>query len=94
MIPIHPVQEILDNTYKHFVKESVILFYSYYPTAWILTSVDPLIYAGSGTINNGDFTGLVASTIQTQINVLVPLTFWGNFGQDSRRPFQNLMLHL
>ena len=40
---------------------------TYFSTAWILSSVDPLIYAGSGTINNGDFTGLVAATIQAQI---------------------------
>ncbi len=53
-------------------------FLSYYPTAWILTSVDPLIYAGSGTINNGDFTGLVAPTIQTQIMSGAP-NFLGKF---------------
>jgi hypothetical protein len=53
-------------------------FISYYTTAWILTSVDPLIYAGTGTINNGDFTGLVAPTIQTQIISGAP-NFLGRF---------------
>lgn len=53
-------------------------FSSYYPTAWILASVDPTIYAGSGTINDGNFTGLVAPTIQTQIIASAP-NFLGKF---------------
>ena len=51
---------------------------SLYPTSWILASVDPLIYAGTGIIENGDFFGLVAPTIQAQIIAGAP-NFLGKF---------------
>ena len=42
-------------------------FLSYYPTAWTLVSAHPLIYTGTGTIADGQFSGLSASAIQAQI---------------------------
>lgn len=53
-------------------------FLSYYPTAWTLTSAHPLIYAGTGTISDGSFSGLVAPTIQSQIVSGAP-NFTGKF---------------
>lgn len=51
---------------------------SYYPTAWILASVHPLIYKGTGIINDGMFSGLVPSQIQSTIQELAP-NFIGKF---------------
>ena len=45
---------------------------TYFSTAWILTSTDPLIYMGTGTIGNGQFTGVVSSAIQSQIIAASP----------------------
>lgn len=42
-------------------------FLSYYPTAWTLTSAHPQIYQGIGLITDGQFSGLSASTIQSDI---------------------------
>jgi hypothetical protein len=42
-------------------------FLSYYPNAWTLASVHPIVYLGSGTINDGQFSGLSAPTIQQDI---------------------------
>ncbi len=53
-------------------------FLSYYPTAWALASTHPLIYAGSGIIADGQFTGLVAPTIQADIIAGAP-NFIGKF---------------
>jgi hypothetical protein len=49
-----------------------------YPTSWILASVHPLIYIGTGTIENGDFSGLVATEIQSLIISAAP-NFIGKF---------------
>ena len=53
-------------------------FSSYYPTAWALASVYPIVYLGSGTINNGQFSGLSAQTIQSDIIQGAP-NFVGKF---------------
>ena len=42
-------------------------FASYYPTAWVLNSTHPQIYLGTGLINDGQFSGLSAPTIQADI---------------------------
>lgn len=39
----------------------------HYATAWILTSTHPQIYLGTGVINNGHFSGLIATTIKSDI---------------------------
>lgn len=49
-----------------------------FATAWTLTSAHPLIYAGSGTISDGSFTGLIAPTIQNLITTGAP-DFKGKF---------------
>lgn len=59
-------------------------FLSYYPTAWALVSAHPLIYAGSGTIADGNFSGLVATAIQSTIQGLAPTLvgkFWPRIAQ-------------
>lgn len=42
-------------------------FASYYPTVWTLTSVHPQVYMGTGNIEDGQFSGLSAPTIQSDI---------------------------
>jgi hypothetical protein len=57
---------------------------SYYPTAWTLVSAHPLIYMGSGTISNGNFTGLVATAIKGAIVSGAPSLqgkFWPRLAQ-------------
>ncbi len=59
-------------------------FQTLYPTAWILTGVDPIVYLGSGTVENGNFTGIEASAIQSLIVSSAPtLTgpFWPRTAQ-------------
>ena len=51
---------------------------SYYPTAWTLVSANPQIYMGTGTISNGQFSGLVATAIQALIIAGAP-NFIGRF---------------
>ena len=51
---------------------------SNFATAWILTSVDPTIYMGSGTISNGHFSGLVPTAISGLIMSSAP-NFQGKF---------------
>ena len=46
---------------------------TYFSTAWILTSTDPTIYMGTGTISDGQFSGLVASAIQSAIIAASPV---------------------
>lgn len=53
-------------------------FLAYYPAAWTLTSTNPMVYAGSGVISNGQFSGLSAPTIKTTIQGLAP-NFIGRF---------------
>lgn len=53
-------------------------FMSYYPTAWALASVHPIVYLGTGTINDGQFSGLSAPTIQQDIIQGAP-NFVGRF---------------
>lgn len=45
---------------------------THYASAWILTSAHPIVYAGSGSINNGMFSGLVDATVKTQIKTAAP----------------------
>lgn len=59
-------------------------FLAYYATAWTLVSAHPLVYAGSGTISDGNFTGIIPSAIQSQIVSLSPLlqgSFWPTMAQ-------------
>lgn len=51
---------------------------AYYPTAWTLVSSHPTIYTGTGIVNNGNFSGLVATAIKSTIVGLAP-TFIGPF---------------
>ena len=51
---------------------------SYYPTAWTLLSTHPQIYMGTGIINDGQFSGLSATTIQADIVAGAP-DFRGRF---------------
>jgi hypothetical protein len=53
-------------------------FLSYYPTAWTLVSAHPIVYMGVGTINDGQFAGLSAPTIQSDIIAGAP-NFVGRF---------------
>jgi hypothetical protein len=53
-------------------------FLQYYPTAWTLTSTHPQIYAGAGVINDGQFSGLDATAIQSSILSFAP-NFVGRF---------------
>lgn len=53
-------------------------FLAYYPTAWTLASTHPQIYRGTGIINDGQFFGLSASTIQSTIIAGAP-DFRGRF---------------
>ena len=57
---------------------------AYYPTAWTLVSAHPLVYAGSGSIAAGNFTGVVPTAIQSQIISLSPTlqgSFWPKLAQ-------------
>lgn len=58
---------------------------AYYPISWALVSAHPQIYAGSGTIADGQFTGLVAPTIKTAILTAAPSFlqegFWPRLAQ-------------
>lgn len=59
-------------------------FLSYYPTAWTLTSTHPMIYQGTGIINDGEFSGLSAPTIQSSIQSFAPDLrgrFWPRIAQ-------------
>jgi hypothetical protein len=50
-----------------------------FATAWTLTSVDPTIYIGSGMIQNGDFSGLVATAVSGPMVSAAPTlkgAFW------------------
>lgn len=40
---------------------------THYSTAWILVSTHPAIYAGTGTIGEGDFSGVSDSLVKSQI---------------------------
>jgi hypothetical protein len=51
---------------------------TYYPTAWTLVSAHPTIYIGTGTISDGNFSGLVASAIGAAIQSGAP-AFVGPF---------------
>ena len=51
---------------------------AYYPVAWTLVSANPQIYMGTGTISNGQFSGLSASAIKAAILALTP-NFIGKF---------------
>ena len=51
---------------------------SYYPIAWTLVSAHPIVYIGTGTISDGQFSGLVAATIQSAIISGAP-NFVGKF---------------
>lgn len=53
-------------------------FLSYFPISWTLTSTHPTIYAGTGNIVNGHFSGLSASSIQSSIVSGAP-NFVGKF---------------
>ena len=53
-------------------------FLQYYPTAWTLTSTHPQIYQGIGLITDGQFLGLSAPTIQSDIIAGAP-DFIGRF---------------
>jgi hypothetical protein len=53
-------------------------FLDYYPTAWTLASIHPQIYQGTGVINDGQFSGLVATAIQASIQSFAP-NFIGRF---------------
>lgn len=57
---------------------------SYYPTAWTLASTHPQIYQGIGIINDGQFFGLSAPTIQADIIANAPRfigRFWPRLAQ-------------
>jgi hypothetical protein len=59
-------------------------FLSYYPTAWTLASVHPLIYAGTGQITNNHFSGLVDTAIKGAIMAAAPSLqgqFWPKTAQ-------------
>lgn len=53
-------------------------FQEYYPTAWTLASTHPAIYAGSGSIVNGHYSGLSDSAIKGAI-VSAGSTMQGSF---------------
>lgn len=70
-------------------------FLAYYGTAWTLVSAHPLIYAGSGTISNGSFTGVVPSNIQSQIISLSPTlqgSFWPKVAQAVSESYAALIM--
>lgn len=58
---------------------------TYYPISWALASAHPLVYAGSGTIANGQFTGLMAPAIKAAILTAAPtfmqIGFWPRLAQ-------------
>lgn len=57
---------------------------AYYPTGWTLVSAHPQVYAGSGTVSDGQFSGLSAPTIKTTIQGLAPRfigRFWPRIAQ-------------
>ena len=57
---------------------------AYFPTAWTLTSTHPTIYAGTGTIGIGHFSGLSTSAIQAAIISDAPSLmgkFWPRLAQ-------------
>lgn len=53
-------------------------FQQYYPTAWTLVSNHPQIYMGTGLIMDGQFSGLIALAIQSEIIQGAP-NFIGRF---------------
>lgn len=57
---------------------------TYYPTAWTLVSAHPQIYSGTGTISNGQFSGLSPSAIGSLIQSGAPTLkgkFWPRLAQ-------------
>lgn len=59
-------------------------FLAYYPIAWGLVSSNPQIYSGTGTIANGQFSGVMAPAIKSAIVSAAPNfigIFWPTLAQ-------------
>ena len=53
-------------------------FQTLYPTSWILAGADPLVYLGTGIVQDGGFSGVASSAIQSLIISSAP-NFMGKF---------------
>ena len=45
---------------------------THFATVWTLTSTHPMIYSGTGLIENGDYSGISSSLVNSQIQVFGP----------------------
>lgn len=56
----------------------------HYSTAWTLSSAHPIVYAGTGTVTEGSFSGIIPEAVKSKISEAAPDftgPFWVRFAQ-------------